>query len=218
MNTAPTNNRETWLRQLADFMAPRFAELGKPIPPFRVGTGFTSGGSKCNAGGECWNKSVSSDGHYEIFIMPDQVERMDVAAILCHELIHAAVGLQEGHKGQFAVMMGKLGLLRPYTSSVPGPMFIEWVTPALDELGPIPHAALNFRRGGNIEIKIEGMNDDGDEEEPGSSNQKKKQSTRMLKASCECGYTIRLSKKWALSHGATCPQCGEMKIEGLDED
>lgn len=109
-------------------------------------------------------------------------------------------------------MMGKLGLLRPYTQSIAGPKFIEWVTPALDQLGPIPHAALHFRRGGaSVKPTDEGQ---PGEEEPGSSNHKKKQSTRMLKASCECGYTIRLSKKWALSHGATCPQCGEMEIEG----
>lgn len=219
---APTNNRETWLRTLAEFMMPRFEQCGFPIPPFRVGTGFTSGGQYCNAGGECWNKTVSADGHFEIFIMPDRTDNMEIAAILCHELIHAAVGLQERHKGNFAVMMNRLGLLRPYTSSVPGPQFIEWIQPKLDELGPIPHAALKFRRtkGGAEPEAGEGGSEAGtDDGEPGSSNAKKKQSTRMLKAHCEeCGYTVRLAKKWAQALGAECPTHGPMKIDGLDDE
>lgn len=203
-------------------MKPRFAAHGKPIPPFRVGTGFTSGGQYCNAGGECWNKSVSADAHYEIFIMPDRHEVMEIAAILCHELIHAAVGLQEGHKGEFAKMMCSLGLLRPYTQSIPGPEFEAWVQPELDRLGPIPHAPLRFSR-------VKGLpapsSDEGEpaevpqEAEKPSSNAKKKQSTRMLKAQCEeCGYTVRLTKMWALKLGAVCPEHGGMKIEGLNTD
>lgn len=217
---APTNNRETWLFELAEFMKPEFEAHGKPIPPFRVGTGFTSGGQYCNAGGECWNKSVSADGHYEIFIMPDRIDVMEIAAILCHELIHAAVGLQEGHKGEFAVMMGKLGLLRPYTMSKPGPKFIAWVQPKLDQLGPIPHAALRFSRVKGTPAPVEGDTEEAtDESEKPSSNAKKKQSTRMLKACCEeCGYTVRLSKKWALELGAECPAHGKMEVEGLDSD
>lgn len=224
MDTTPTNNRETWLRSLADLMAPRFAQCEKPIPPFRVGTGFTSGGQYCNAGGECWNKTVSADGHFEIFIMPDQVEPMKIAAILCHELIHAAVGLQEGHKGQFAVMMHRLGLQRPYTCSIPGPEFETWVQPFLDELGPPPLAALQFRRSKPKRARdASGDSDEApdpeDNGEPGSSNQRKKQGTRMLKACCsDCGYTVRLSKKWALSHGAVCPEHGAMTVETLDGD
>jgi hypothetical protein len=37
----------------------------------------------------------------------------------------------------------------------------------------------------------------------------KKQSTRMLKAECpECGYTIRLAKKWAEVGLPSCPSDG----------
>ena len=39
----------------------------------------------------------------------------------------------------------------------------------------------------------------------------------MLKACCEeCGYTVRLSKKWALELGAQCPSHGAMEVGGLD--
>ena len=37
-------NRETWLNEMAALMAPRFEELGFPLPKFRVSIGFTSVG------------------------------------------------------------------------------------------------------------------------------------------------------------------------------
>lgn len=216
---APTNDtRETWLNKLASLMAPRFEDLERPLPPFRVSIGFTSAGKGSRAQGEAWNRQMSADKHFEIFIVPDIDDFEKLAAILCHELIHTAVGFHHQHKGDFAVMMAKMGMLRPYTDSIPGDGFKAWVAPMLDQLGPIPHAPLMFRGGHrpSAEGAIEG---DGQAEEGGSSNQKKKQSTRMLKACCEtCGYTVRLSKKWALELGAECPAHGPMKIEGLDSD
>jgi predicted RNA-binding Zn-ribbon protein involved in translation (DUF1610 family) len=219
---APKQTREEWLNKLAQLMAPRFEQLGKPIPNFRVSIGFTSAGSQSNAQGEAWNHTCSPDNHFEIFIVPDIDDLDKLAAILCHELIHTAVGFKCQHKGDFAVMMGKLGLMRPYTDSIPGDEFKAWVAPMLKKLGPIPHAPLRCRGQGRLGAILKdieaGLNDD-DDDAGGSSNRKKKQTTRMLKASCEhCGYTIRLAKKWALSHGATCPECGKMEIEGLDED
>lgn len=214
---APTNEtRETWLNKLAALMAPRFEKLGRPLPPFRVSIGFTSAGRNSNAQGEAWNRHLSADQHFEIFIVPDLDDFDKLAATLCHELIHTAVGFKCQHKGDFAVMMAKLGLLRPYTDSIPGDEFKAWVAPMLETLGPIPHAPLMFR--GGVRPSQEGAPDAGTEDdEGGSSNQKKKQTTRMLKACCEeCGYTVRLSKKWALELGAQCPSHGAMEVEGLD--
>lgn len=220
MKTTPTKEtRETWLNKLAALMAPRFEQLGKPLPPFRVSIGFTSAGRNSNAQGEAWNRHLSADRHFEIFIVPDLDDLDKIAAILCHELIHTAVGFQHKHKGDFALMMGKLGLLRPYTDSIPGDEFKAWVAPFLKQLGPIPHAPLMFR--GGIRPTQDDAPDAGglDPEEGGSSNHKKKQTTRMLKACCEtCGYTVRLSKKWALELGAECPKHGPMEIEGIESD
>lgn len=220
MQTTSTNNRETWLFELAEFMKPKFESLGFPIPPFRVGTGFTSGGQYCNAGGECWNKTVSADGHYEIFIMPDRIDVMEIAGILCHELIHAAVGFECGHKGNFAKMCDKLNLLRPYTATTAGPLFSQWVEGELARLGPIPHAALKFERSRTRRaVATESESAPQTDDEKPSSNSKPKQTTRLLKACCgTCGYTVRISKKWALQLGAECPACGPMEVEGLDED
>jgi hypothetical protein len=220
-------NRETWLNEMAQRMAPRFAELGHPLPKFRVAVGWTSAGKTTKVGGECWHSRNSADGVFEILVSPIVDDSMDVAAILAHELNHAAVGFEHGHKGEFAVMMAKLGMKRPYTSSIAGAAFAEWAQPFLDELGKIPHARIMLKppraANDNGEAGVDGECDDA-EEQGGSSNQKKKQTTRMLKASCSvdvdgepCGYTVRLSKKWAQKLGAVCPVHGAMEVDGADD-
>lgn len=215
-------NRETWLRSLAALMAPRFTELGRPIPPFRVGIGFTGGGRGSRANGEAWDSKASADGHFEIFITPDTSDPVQAAAILCHELIHTAVGFKHGHKGDFAAMMKTLGMDRPYTTSTPGDSFKEWVAPFLAELGEMPHGSLMYRQAEEVRKARKGRGagdesgddcDDSEDEERGSSNEKKTQSTRMLKACCdECGYTVRISKKWLDDKGVICPDHGKIEM------
>lgn len=223
-------NRETWLNLLAEKMAPRFVELEKPIPRFRVAVGWTSAGKSSKVGGECWHSSNSSDGVFEVLVAPILDDSMHVAAVLAHELSHAAAGFKHGHKGDFAKLVSDLGMVKPFTQSVAGPSFEAWVKPFLDELGPLPHAKINLRP---ERSPVEGEGDGEGEGEGGSSNQKKKQTTRMLKAACAhsvtvgddgqecdakpCGYTVRLTKKWALKLGACCPVHGAMEIEGLDD-
>lgn len=212
-------NRETWLNNLATRMAPKFEELGYPIPPFRVSIGFTSGGRGSNANGECWHRSKSADQRYEVLITPDQHEPLQVAAILAHELCHAAAGFKHKHKGEFAKLMKALGMTGKMTQSVPGHEFAAYVQPHLDELGALPHAQLMFRQRGLAEIIGKALDQDGegegaDDDEGGSSNAKKKQSTRLLKCSCQnegCGYTVRITRKWLDELGAPhCPMHGEM--------
>lgn len=225
-----TAHRETWLNQLATMMAPKFEELGHPLPAFRVSIGFTGSPKESKVAGVVYHKVQSADGRFEVFISPDQAEPMQVAAILAHELTHAAVGFNHKHKGLFATTVAKLGMVRPFTSSVAGDAFKAWAQPFLDALGPLPHAPLHFRRGERPAGGAGGEDGgEGEGEDGGSSNDKKKQSTRLLKAACKhsslagvngeqkvCGYTVRLSKKWALQLGACCPVHGPMEIEGLD--
>jgi hypothetical protein len=233
-------NRETWLNNLANLMAPRFEELGHPLPKFRVAIGFPSSGKDGRASAECWHKSRSADESFQIFIRPDQDDTMMIAGDLAHELTHAAVGFEAGHKGDFAKVVLALGLNRPLTATTPGPKFIEYATPLVDQLGPIPHARLTWPgsrgwSGAGQPPKSDAQHDaedagDAGVPERGSSNAKPKQSTRLLKASCKhsklvgvngeqevCGYTIRLSRKWAKELGACCPAHGPMEVEGADD-
>lgn len=227
-------NRETWLNELAALMAPRFEDLGKPIPKFRVAVGWTSAGKTSKVGGECWHSSNSADQVFEILCAPIVDDSMEVAAILAHELSHAAAGFKHGHKGDFAKLMASLGMVRPFTSSVAGPQFKTWAQPFLDTLGKIPHARIMLKPERTPREMADDAGDEGvDEDEGGSSNQKKKQTTRMLKAVCKyvppadngcepspdgaCGYTVRLSKKWAQQLGACCPVHGAMEVVGADD-
>lgn len=224
-------NRETWLNALADKMAPRFEELGHPLPKFYVSIGFPSAGKDGRAAAECWHSSASADGRFHIHIRPDEADTEMIAGHLAHELTHAAVGFDCDHKGDFAKVVLALGLKRPLTSTVPGDEFKAWVKPFLAELGPVPHASLSWLgRGGAVRGKApaaDGADGGGEASAPegkGNSNAKPKQSTRLLKAACAhetdgqpCGYTIRLSKKWALELGAACPAHGAMEVEGMDE-
>lgn len=223
-------NRETWLNEMAQRMAPRFEELGYPLPKFRVAVGFTSAGKVSNIGGECWHNSNSADRTFEILVSPIIDDTMHAAAILAHELTHAAVGFEHKHKGAFAKVMLELGMQRPMTASVAGDVFKAFAQPFIDELGPFPHSRLILRG----QPVPKGANDNEEPEEreavAGSSNAKPKQSTRMLKATCkaiapadgeggepvECGYTVRLSKKWAESMGACCPRHGAIDVEFPD--
>lgn len=228
-------NRETWLNQLAQKMAPRFEELGFPLPKYRVTVGFGGNGQRSSSAAEVWHSSVSEDGTFEILIMPDVVEVNYLANCLAHELIHTAVGFDQGHKGNFAKVALAIGLNRPMTATTPGPAFIEWVAPFLEELGPMPHAKLLFSRSESKpaprEDKPKAPRERPQAEEPeqeerpaiprraGESTRPPKQTTRLKKALCsQCGYTARVTTKWLDVGPPGCPMHGPMDVEAEQPD
>lgn len=143
------DNRESWLNRVAVGMAPLFDALGTPLPDrVRVAIGFTSAGRKGKAIGECWDNRRSADGHFEIFIRPDLAHAPDamaaqIAAILAHELVHAAVGIPAGHGKPFKRLAVGLGLVGPMRATTPGEVFHAAVAPILAAAGPLPHARLD---------------------------------------------------------------------------
>jgi len=229
-------NRETWLNEMAALMAPRFEELGFPLPKFRVSIGWPSGGKDAPVTGECWHSSVSGDEHFEIFLNPGRADSMLVAATLAHELNHCAVGFQHGHKGDFAKVALALGFAKPLTqaSKETPEKLAEWLAPFIEQLGPLPHAAINYNRRGEIRVRrVPNAGvvpdappaDTGEGDAPPINNRPPKQSTRLLKAACEhrdegadaCGYTVRVTRKWVDQLGAPhCPVHGAMEVEGAD--
>ena len=120
------DNRESWLNRVAIGMGPLFKALDAPLPSrVRVAIGFTSRGAKGKAIGECWDNRRSGDGHFEIFIRPDLAHAPDampaqIAAILAHELVHAAVGIAAGHGRAFKRVSVGLGLVGPMRATTPG--------------------------------------------------------------------------------------------------
>lgn len=210
MTPSSVDLREAWLRRVAAGLAPRFTALGAPLPErCRIAIGFTSNGSRGRRIGECWSQAASADGHFEIFIRPDLAELatagMDrlVAAILAHELVHAAVGIDAGHGPQFRRVAKGLGLVGKMTATVAGPAFDAAIAPILEAAGPLPHAALNTR------LVVDPGTGDGGR----VTTAPRKQPPRMVRCVCDtCGYTVRTARHWLKTKGPPlCPTDGTMR-------
>jgi hypothetical protein len=85
---------------------------------------------------------LSADGHFEIFIRPTShapdAMPAQIAAILAHELVHAAVGIPAGHGKAFKRVALGLGLVGPMRATTPGEAFLAAIAPILDAAGPLP--------------------------------------------------------------------------------
>lgn len=178
--------REAWLQAAILGLRPDFEPVA-PLPDsLHVSVGFPSRGGLSQKGsktiGECWNGCCSADGAPHIFISPLLADPCRVLDVLVHELIHAALPIGTGHKGPFKRAMLALGLTGKPTATTAGPELTGRLNGLISEIGPYPHPALTHQ---------------------GTA---KKQTTRMLKALCPlCGYTIRLTQKWAEVGMPTCP-------------
>jgi hypothetical protein len=137
------DNRESWLNGWRGHgSAVRGA--GRPLPDrVRVAIGFTSRGAKAQGDRRVLGQPLSADGHFEIFIRPDLAHAPDampaqIAAILAHELVHAAVGIPAGHGKAFKRVALGLGLVGPMRATTPGEAFLAAIAPILDAAGPLP--------------------------------------------------------------------------------
>jgi hypothetical protein len=148
METQVHQTCETRLNYVAQRMAPMFERLGAPLPvQLRIAIGFTSSGRRSRHIAECWDNQCSEDRHFEIFIRPDLSESkelmpMQVAAILGHELIHAAVGVAAGHHKEFRRVARGIGLVGQMAATTAGPEFEQALRPILETAGPLPHGRL----------------------------------------------------------------------------
>lgn len=142
--------REEWLIAATKELRPLFKKHKHAIPrKIMVGCGWPKGG-KTETIGQCFGKSWTSNGTTHIFISPTQANNVEVLAILVHELIHAAVGCGEGHKGNFKKLALALGLEGKMTHthvSKKSPLF-----PTLQKisksLGKYPHSKMTPERKG----------------------------------------------------------------------
>jgi len=186
-------NRETWLNEVATKLLPTFGRHGYELTQYRVAVGFPSTGRKGRRIGECWDKSSSNDGVFEIFIRPDLDDPVEVAQVLTHELCHAAVGIAAGHGPLFRKVARAMLLEGKLTATVAGAAFKAFIAPVLEEVGALPHARLNLG---------------------GIGTGRKTQTNRQLKCVCpECGYIARTTSKWIDEMGPPhCPEHGAMEV------
>lgn len=188
--------REDWLNQMVDLLRNDFLEAGGELPEnIRVTCGWPSQGAKAKKKrriGECWGDDRSDDGHFEIFISPLLAEHVEVGAVLVHELVHTAVGIEAGHKAPFRKVATAMGLEGKMTATSPSKELEESLTLVAAEIGRYPHAKLTF------------------------SNKPPTQGTRMIKVQCPdpgCGYILRTTQKWIDVGLPTCCCGKQMETE-----
>jgi len=180
--------REEWLVAAVEEFRAVFAAQAVPIPAkVRVSCGFPSTAKRSGAIGECWADTASADKSMEIMVSPVLSDTYRVIDVLVHELCHTTAGAMN-HGVAFRKVADAMHLipsaLKGYKATSAGPAFKKAFGPIIDGLGEYPHAEL-------------------------SMSTRKVQATRMLKAVCpSCGYTIRLTAKWAAQGLPTCHKDG----------
>jgi hypothetical protein len=150
--TETIETREGWLGAVRDHKVIQalFEATGFPIPEnTRVSCAFP--GSRARARktkriGECWNAANSADNHFEIMVTPIMADPVQVAGVLIHELVHAAVGLECGHRGNFRKVALGVGLAGKMTATHESPALVAILESVIKEIGPYPHATLNADR------------------------------------------------------------------------
>lgn len=110
--------------------------------------------------------------------------------ILAHELIHALTP-GHGHKGRFKQIAIRIGLEGKMTATIAGPKLKPRLDAIVKKIGKYPHAELT----------------------PGqrAAGSPKKQPIRLIKVKCQCGYTVRITRKWLEVGPPHCPLHGEME-------
>ncbi len=201
--------REAWLvSALWGFIDAHFTAAGYDVPSnIRVTCGWPAKHALARRTmriGECWDVSMSDDKTFEISVSPALDEPLRVLDVLIHEVIHATVGLEHGHRAPFSKCAKRVGLLKPWTTTTASDDLKITLAGWLKILGTYPHAALGVRYG----VTPDGKVDKTIILLPKSSNPSQK--TRMIKLECgECGCIIRTSNKWLVEYGQAWPcPCG----------
>lgn len=190
LTDTPSIIRQRWIEDAVITLRKRFKAVGYSVPEkVRVSIGWPRGShGKGRAIGQCWGNEASSDEHSEIFVSPElgkgaELGGIKIIGVLAHELAHAILGTKVGHKAPFKRCAEAVGLTGKMTATSEGPEFVAFAESFIKERGEYPAGSLN------------------------ESLRLKKQSTRLIKCECtECGYTVRVTKKWIESAGTPlCP-------------
>lgn len=165
--------REEWLEKLRDAIAREFGLTANCA----VSVGFPKGSGGRKKIGQCWPNQASADGRNQVFISPVLTEEA-VPHVLLHEMIHAHVGCQAGHKGEFVRLARQCGLVKPWTATTPSEACKTRLYALCEAIGePYPHAKL-------------------------TENEGSKQKTRLLLLECACGIKVRIAQKTYAAAGS----------------
>ena len=191
--------REEWLQACTGELKTRLFKRSKfKCPVVKVSCGFPAKGglrAKNRTIGQCFATRLSAGKVNEIFIHPALEDSVETSGILLHELIHASDNCKSGHKGHFVKVMKEFGLGGIPTATIvdKGSDLENTLKAIVKKIGKYPHKKLSY---GNI----------------------KKQSTRLIKVSCDhklnidgsgqSEYIARVSRKTLVEQGPPiCPVC-----------
>lgn len=188
--------REQWLLECAELLWPKVVACGGEKPErYRVSCGWPSRNPLMRPSasrrriGECWSDG-SDDKAREIFISPALDNPVEVADVLLHELIHAALPPDTGHRHPFPSVAKRLGLEGKPTATFAGEELAEELKELTDSIGSYPHAKLD-------------------------AGVRPKQKARQMKCECpDCGCIVRMARSWIDIGTPTCA-CGT-KMESTE--
>jgi hypothetical protein len=173
--------REAWLQDAAAELSPMIESAsGHTLPAnLRVACGFPSTFRRSGALGETFAPKDSADGATEILISPTLSNPSEVLAVLARQLMMTVASGAALSRAYAAA-----GIDPGKTNEVPAIGTCPMISVLVTALGEYPHAELSLA-------------------------DRPKAPTRLLKGLCPtCGYTIRLSAKWAQKGMPTCI-CGD---------
>ena len=180
--------REDWLMAAVNELRPIFDLIDKPLPKrIRASCGYPLHYKRNRRLADAHASADSADASMEIFIAPSVSDPVEVFSALLSQLCRSGSGAWS-YGTPYAAIATEVGLepsdwsATDLWKSVKGNAgFSAMYGEMIEGLGAYPHASLAI-------------------------NEKKTQSTRMLKAYCPaCAYTVRLTSKWALIGLPICP-------------
>lgn len=172
--------REAWLQDAAAELSPLIEAAAGHAPPtaLRVACGFPSTFRRSGALGETFRPADSADATTEILISPTLSDPLAVLAVLARQLMQTVAS-----GAHLAAAYRDAGIIPGKPCDVPQTHSSN-IRATAQALGDYPHAELSLA-------------------------DRPKAPTRLLKGLCPtCGYTIRLSAKWANKGMPTCI-CGD---------
>ena len=178
------STREEYLQAFISEVRPMFDLYGQPLPSnVRITCGFPLNAKRSKALSDLFPTDNSRDNHWEIFISPEVADPKMVAELTIHELCRTTAGAFS--RGvTFQKIADSMGLVphptKGYKLTSGSLQFLSMYGAIIESLDKYPHAEVSY-------------------------SQVKTQGTRMLKAVCSCGYTVRLTSKWARVGLPVCP-------------
>lgn len=136
--------REGWLVEAIGLLDKEFfTSRGHKVPAkLQAACGWPKASRR--AIGQCWSPQSSADETTQMYISPTVDGPVKVLDVLLHEMVHAVVGCEHGHKGPFRKLAKEIGFSGKMTATYAeeGSALEALLVGMADSLGPYPHAAM----------------------------------------------------------------------------